>query len=812
MAGFFRCVFVALRAANAYAICEANLAGHMMNSSLSIAVIGILMALWLVGATVALWQGLSLRRQSLKTLRQTARLARLLETAPAIPVVVRVDGKIEASERFSRLLGLQGGIETLSELQSVDGMGIIATDLQALDIHVRETQRTGKDFQLPVALAGSERRLLVVGNIADAVIYPNGAALLWFFDLTENLREWEKMKAQSVDARAAFSALAGLIEETPLPMWHRGPDLRLNFVNRAYSEAVGATGGAQVVEQGIELIEPVNGATAMSFAARAQTSGEPIERTLSSTMHGERRQMRVFDIPLGDAGVAGVAIDIQELVDARAEFRRLSDAQRDLLNLMSAGVAQFDADHALVFANLPFQRLFAFRDQWLADRPEFARVLDRMRENDKLPEVRDFPIWRSERENWFRTAQPSEENWLLPDGTHLRVLAQPMPGGGLLMIFEDRTEQAQLASARDTLLRVRTATFDNLFEAIAVFAADGRLSIWNRLFAETWGLTEDVLIKHPRLDELLPILAKHLKKPAQISVVGELLRMTTANREQRRSRVAFADGRSFQISTIPLPDGNALFAMLDMSDSVQIEQALRDRNSALSEADAIKGRFLANMSYEFRTPLTSISGFADLLKAGIAGELNSQAKEYVDAIAVSAERLTQQINTVLDYSQGEAGALPIAREPVDIAKLLQGVISGHAAAAAEKNIEVTLDISAAPGTLSGDNKRLSQAIGHILGNSIVYGRENGRVLVATHGGKNDVEIGISDDGPGMSTKSQAAVFDGFGRTQDRMSASGSPSQGLGLPLARQLIESHAGTLTLESKKGAGTTVLIKLPR
>jgi signal transduction histidine kinase len=751
-----------------------------------------------------------LRRQSLKTLRQTSRLNRLLETAPAIPVVVRGDSKIEASERFARLLGLSEPVTLLADLHGTIESGLRAVDLQQLEANIRATQKTGAAFTQTVAVNGSERRLFVVGNIADAIVYPNGAALLWFFDLTQNARELEQMQQESVEARAAFAGLAGLIEETPMPMWHRGPDLRLNFVNRSYVEAVGAKDGDEVVAQGIELIEPVDGKSAMAFAASARSGGQPVEREVSSTLNGERRQIRTFDIPLGEAGVAGVAIDIQELIDARGEFRRLSESQRDLLNMMSAGVAQFDADHLLSFANLPFQRLFAFRDQWLAEGPDFARVLDRMRENTKLPEVRDFPVWRTERENWFRSANPNEENWLLPDGTHLRVLAQPVPSGGLLLIFEDRTEQVQLASARDTLLRVRTATFDNLFEAIAVFSADGRLSIWNRLFAEIWGLPEETLVKHPRLDELLPTLATLLKKPAQISMVAELVRMTTANREQRRSKVSFADGRTFQISSIPLPDGNALFVMLDMSDSVQIEQALRDRNAALSEADSIKGRFLANMSYEFRTPLTSISGFADLLQAGIAGELNDQAKEYVEAIATSAERLSQQINTVLDYSQSEAGALPIAKEPVDVDALLRELVASHAEAAASRNIRITLEAGEEAGVVLGDRKRLLQAFDQLLDNAIRYGRDDGHVLLLSRGTKNQVEIVLSDDGVGMDGKIQAAVFDGFGRSQSKLT--GEQKSGLGLPLARQLIESHGGQLVLESEVGSGTTLTIRLPR
>ncbi len=779
----------------------------MMDGNLATVGIGVLLALWLVVATVAIWQGMSLRRQALKSLRQTARLTRLLETAPAIPVVVRGDNRIEASDRLSRLLGLTGNAASLGDFHSADGNGLTEPDLRTLETEVRATQRTGKAFSVPLRIARSDRRVLVVGNIADALIYPNGAALLWFFDLTDNLRDWEKVKGEFETARTAFAALTALIEETPLPIWHRSPDLRLNFVNRAYVSAVGAEDGDAAVEQGIELIEPVDGSTAMSFAAKAQALKQPLERVVSSTLAGERRQMRVIDIPLGSAGVAGIAIDVQELIDARAEFRKLSDAQRDLLDMMSAGVAQFDSDRSLSFANLPFQRLFAFRDQWVAERPEFARVLDRIRENGKLPEVRDFPEWRIERENWFRSAHPNEENWLLPDGTHLRVLAQPMPGGGLLLIFEDRTEQAQLASARDTLLRVRTATFDNLSEGVAVFAADGKLSIWNRLFAETWGLEEEELISHPRLDELLPIFAKLLKKPSQIAVVAEILRMTTANREQRRSRVTFGDGRIFQISTTPLPDGNALFTMLDMSDNVKIEEALRERNSALAEADSIKGRFLANMSYEFRTPLTSISGFADLLKAGIAGELNDKAQEYVDAIAVSAERLSQQINTVLDYSQGQAGALPIARAALDVKSMLIEIVEDHAELASSQGITVQLDTGNEAIEILGDGQRLGQAIGHILDNAIRYGRADGNVLILAKNTKSDVEIIISDNGQGMTSKEQTAVFDSFGRSQQPAGA-----LGLGLPLAKQLAESHGGSLSLTSEQGQGTTVIMKLPK
>jgi signal transduction histidine kinase len=286
--------------------------------------------------------------------------------------------------------------------------------------------------------------------------------------------------------------------------------------------------------------------------------------------------------------------------------------------------------------------------------------------------------------------------------------------------------------------------------------------------------------------------------------------MTTANREQRRNKATFTDGRIFQIATIPLPDGNALFTMLDMSDSMKIEHALRDRNTALSEADSIKGKFLANMSYEFRTPLTSISGFADLLKAGVAGPLGEQASEYVDAIAVSAERLTEQINTVLDYSQSDAGALPIALEVVDVPAMLTEVISAKALAAKDAGVSVDAQLGGATGTISADPRRLAQAVGHVLDNAIRFNRKGGEVLLFARWHEGNLEIIISDNGPGIPAKDKSALFDSIKRKQSR--GTEADKQGLGLALAKQLIESHGGTLTLESEAGQGTTVIISLPQ
>lgn len=775
---------------------------------LTAVVLGLILAAWLAASAWAIWTGLAMKKKAAATMRQSGRLGRLLETSPALPLLVRSDGKLEASQRLMHWLGFDYLPAHISELHSHDA-GMSRADLEGLTQDVNLAQKSGSSFTRAIKVAGSDKALLIKGSLADQKIAPNGSALLWIFDATESQGRIEQLRAENEEARAAFDALSALIEAAPVPMWHRSRDLQLTLVNSAYVKAVDADSGAQVVEEGIELVETINGVSPRDAAAQAKEKGEPFERVVATTIGGQRRTTQVVDVPLGKSGIAGYAIDIQELIDSRKEQRRFNESQRDMLDKISAAVVQFDADKSLQFCNLPFQRIFSMRQQWIAERPEFPRVLDRMREMNRIPEVRDFPEWREERSLWFKSTGSIEENWLLADGTHLRVIANPTPDGGLLMIIEDRTEQVQLASARDTLLRVRTATFDNLFESVAVFAADGKLNIWNHQFASIWNLDEEELGKHPRVDSLMQKMAVQLKQPARISEVRAMVRAATSEREQQSGQMSFADGRRFEFAAIPLPDGNALFTMLDISDSRRIELALRERNEALVEADSIKASFLSNMSYEFRTPLTSIGGFAELLDNEVAGPLTEQGHEYARAILQSVKRLGMQIDNVLDLSQSEAGALPIAKEKVNINKLTEDVAAQFADDAQAKNIEMELQLDDTLGSALVDKKRLSQAIGQIIDNSIRYTGENGRILINGSGNVKQAVIHISDNGPGMSAGQQSKAFDSFARSRNK---TGENTGGLGLPLARQLLLAHGGELTLTSEPGQGTLVTLHLPR
>src|SRR5436190_1011821 len=683
------------------------------------------MAVWAIIALGLLWLGVAIGLSILAARR--LRLAQdvlaagrsnatLLELTPARPLLVRSDQRIEMDSQLMRDLGLHSQPARISDLFDNVG-GIVADDLAALRADIEAASVSAGRIARKVRSQGSGRVFEVRGGPAPAQ-EPAGTMLIWFFDTSASEEERAKIALRLRQTEGALNSLTQLIESAPFPMWYRGPDFRLGLVNSAFVEAVEGKDAAEVIERGLELIDAAGDDSAVESARTAVESGRIQSRMQPAIIRGERRMLKIVNVPLPTGAVAGFAVDVQDLEDARTELARYIESQRELADRMTAGTAQFHSDRMLSFFNRPFAVMSQLDPDWLAEQPEFDRLIDRMRDNQRLPETRDFPAWKEERRNWFTsTEEVIEEEWMLPDGDHIRVVAQPLPDGGLRLFLEDRTEQLRLASARDTLLRVRAATFDNLYEAISVFASDGRLYLWNQRFLEDWELDEEWLATHPRVDELVPAMARKLVNPTAAAQIREMVRQTTNERQSAGGRLSMTDGRHFQFAAVPLPDGNALLTMVDVTDSARIEAALRERATALEEADRVKTDFVANMSYELRTPLTSIGGFAELLGGGYAGEISPKGRDYVSAILESVERLSKLINDVLDLTTGDTRGVALEIERVDIGGVCRAAVETVRPRAAEKAQKLEVDISAATGHVFGDARRLRESIEHLLQNA-----------------------------------------------------------------------------------------------
>jgi PAS domain-containing protein len=420
--------------------------------------------------------------------------------------------------------------------------GLDADDLEQLRDAVRKTQKTAAPFHMVISPRGSNKSLAVRGHLADPAVAQGGAALVWWFDFSESQVELARLRAETARARNDFAALVGLIEAAPTPMWFRGPDMKLRLVNSAYVEAVRATSAEEAVKAQTELIESVDGLTAAQVAKQAHDKDLPVERIVQATgrhaaAHAQgqrpaarrRRRRRLRDRHRGDGGAGarvprvprGAALDARPAVDRRRAVRRRAAA---------------DVRQPAVPADLRAAAVGAARPARVRPLPRHGARRRAAARDARLPGV------AARARRWFTAGSPTEDQWTLGDGTHLRIVAQPMPDGGLSLVAEDRSEQLALSAVRDTLLRTRTATFDSLFESLAVFAPDGRMQLWNRRFPLIWGLPDELLDEHPRIEPLLEQIGNRLARPAQRQAIGEVVRAATLDRKQRGGRVSWPTG------------------------------------------------------------------------------------------------------------------------------------------------------------------------------------------------------------------------------------------------------------------------------
>jgi signal transduction histidine kinase len=230
----------------------------------------------------------------------------------------------------------------------------------------------------------------------------------------------------------------------------------------------------------------------------------------------------------------------------------------------------------------------------------------------------------------------------------------------------------------------------------------------------------------------------------------------------------------------------------------------------LAATTAHKSEFLANMSHELRTPLNAIVGFADLLHAEVAGELNPRQRAYVEDIRSAARRLTVIINDVLDLAKLEAGQFHITLEPVAIAPMLD-LVAARAREEARGRLDVVVDIEPHLEVVTADGSRLEQILTNLACNGVKFTPDGGRVILTARSDGGTVRIDVTDTGIGILPEQQARIFDPF-HQGTRMIGNRLPEgTGLGLTLAKSLIELHGGQITLRSAPDQGSTFSIELP-
>ena len=230
----------------------------------------------------------------------------------------------------------------------------------------------------------------------------------------------------------------------------------------------------------------------------------------------------------------------------------------------------------------------------------------------------------------------------------------------------------------------------------------------------------------------------------------------------------------------------------------------------LEAANRHKSEFLANMSHELRTPLNAVIGFSEALQERLFGELNEKQAEYVADIHSSGAHLLSLINDILDLSKVEAGRMELDLSEFDLPALLAAAITLVRERAMRHGIALQLEVAPEVGGIRADERKVKQVLLNLLSNAVKFTPDSGSIRVAARRDGGNVEISITDTGPGIAPEDRALVFEEFRQVGgDR--ARKAEGTGLGLPLAKKFVELHGGEIRLVSTPGQGSTFTVVLP-
>jgi len=602
-------------------------------------------------------------------------------------------------------------------------------------ISAQDEKLTLRDFLSALREKGETFSISIVlpeGNIIEAAGRVAGRqVVLWLEDASirgedekSAISRFETSRLTTEDDPTAFIEM---MARAPFPVWRLSNEGKIVWANTDYIEAVSASDLRDVLNNQIHLDDDT-----LAHVQGVLSKNEKHESTRHIVLNGERRSTTLSLFPVS-GGVAGIALDASKADGLKDALIQHVEAHDKLLNAMDEAIITFGANKVVTFRNKAFEEMFGIEPSWFNDDPSHSDLLDHLREKREVPEQSDFKKWKQTELSLY-TDWPDEmpdELWGLPDGRTLRLVKMRDPQGGISMLLSDMTDSILLKSQLGTLINVQRATLPHFKDIVEL----------SRPLFHKEKFWEDIT---GRITDPNPDVRRHVE--------GEI----------RRS-----DEKMMTWLSKPLPDGATLVAWEDVTSSRLAEAALIERAEALEDADRMKTEFVGHVSYQLRTPLTTITGYADFLQNSGAGEMTDKQSEYVFAIQTASADL--------------------------------------AVKADDTRIGISVNCDEDIGIIRGDETRLKQVVHNLLSNAIRFTKPGGKVEI---GGKKaaggGVMIWVKDNGVGIPTDRQPQVFQSFEGTRG--------GAGLGLALVQRFVDCHGGWVELESEEGKGTHVTCFLPK
>jgi signal transduction histidine kinase len=229
----------------------------------------------------------------------------------------------------------------------------------------------------------------------------------------------------------------------------------------------------------------------------------------------------------------------------------------------------------------------------------------------------------------------------------------------------------------------------------------------------------------------------------------------------------------------------------------------------LIDLDRLKNRFIRIVAHDLSGPLNAIRGLSDILLTSGPGPLNEEQREYIETINSTSDGILSLVNELLDVSLIESGRLHLQIERGSLEKLIRERIQIHKLLAEGKAITLEAEYAELPDQ-SFDHNKIAQVIDNLLGNAIKFAPHDSRIFVSLNRKEGSALISVRDEGPGIHEQDQSIIFNEFEKLKAKPTG-GEKCTGLGLAIAKKIVEAHHGTLRVESRAGSGSTFIFELP-